>query len=293
MNTLRQQSRRGITLVELLVVMAIIGLLGAVSVPAFLRYLPQDNLAGTTRELYSQLKGAQVHALTFRKNAGVVYVFDNFTSPTEEEPENDGPIEQPIIDTVTGNPARVIVGMAMVEKVEEGPFTKPPFADEDEVYYAPVDASEDQWTEFPYDVCLLPIKSSGSTVEVPYEYAFFSDRPRYEPDTDRDELDELGMVPLRVIFDLEQAEGDFEEARKNPQKNFVFDEYWAWFPGHIFKPRGSMQTSGQAERFTIHMGLRPNQPVDNRIIELPDGPRQLRTRALQLYKSTGRVKDAQ
>ncbi len=272
---------------ELLVVMAIIGLLGAVSVPAFFRYLPQDNLAGTTRELYSRLKGAQVHAVTFRKNAGVVYVFDNYAPPGA-----GGGLGEPITDTLTGNVARVIVGTAMVGKIREGPFAG---------YYAPVEGRDGQWTEFPHDVCLLPIDATGSTVEVPYEYLYTRQTPGYEsPGITNDDkyetasllAEELGMRDVAVIPDLETAEAEVKERLANGE-SVDLAEYAVWFPGHIFKPRGSMLTSGQAERFTIHMGLRPNQPVDDRAIELPDGPRQLRTRALQLYKSTGRVKDAQ
>lgn len=66
-------SVRGFTLLELTVVLAIIGLLMAIAVPAFRSFVPRFRLAAASRELTEDLRGARREALTDKTVVPVVF----------------------------------------------------------------------------------------------------------------------------------------------------------------------------------------------------------------------------
>lgn len=70
---------RGFTLLELLVVMAIIAILTAMSVPAISGYLKGAKLKGGTRQVASALRQARTLAITKRKNYMVVFAISATT----------------------------------------------------------------------------------------------------------------------------------------------------------------------------------------------------------------------
>ncbi|RWX45042.1 prepilin-type N-terminal cleavage/methylation domain-containing protein [Candidatus Electrothrix marina] len=64
----------GFSAPELLIVMAIIGILAGIGIPSFLRSQPERRLANATRNLYSDLQKARL--LAVRNNTNVVVSFD-------------------------------------------------------------------------------------------------------------------------------------------------------------------------------------------------------------------------
>ena len=80
--TAREALRQGFTLIEILVVVAIIGMLGAVAVPAYINYLADARIA-TTRALIKSVDDALV---TYNSKHGGKYpdTLDVLTQETED-----------------------------------------------------------------------------------------------------------------------------------------------------------------------------------------------------------------
>ncbi|MEO8197883.1 MAG: GspH/FimT family pseudopilin [Thermoanaerobaculia bacterium] len=67
------QSQAGFTLMETLVVLAVVGILLLISAPAFLRMINRYKLTGTTRELASLMQAARMEAIKLNAPAQVNY----------------------------------------------------------------------------------------------------------------------------------------------------------------------------------------------------------------------------
>ncbi len=78
-NLLGQETISGITLVELLAVISVLGILAAISVPAFFNWLPDYRLRTAARDLYSNFQTAKLEAI--RTNTTWAVVFDESASP--------------------------------------------------------------------------------------------------------------------------------------------------------------------------------------------------------------------
>ncbi len=63
----RSDKRRGFTLLELLIAMAIFAILGAISIPTFQSFLAQRRLNGAARELHANLMACRMQAVTENK----------------------------------------------------------------------------------------------------------------------------------------------------------------------------------------------------------------------------------
>ena len=50
----------GFTIIELLIVIAVLGILGAIAVPNYLSYLPNARLKSAARDLYSNMQLAKL-----------------------------------------------------------------------------------------------------------------------------------------------------------------------------------------------------------------------------------------
>jgi prepilin-type N-terminal cleavage/methylation domain-containing protein len=72
-----KKRQRGFTLVEVIIVVAIIGILSAIAVPNFISWLPNMRLKAASRDLYSHMMRAKMEAI--RSNTPTLF---NFTSGT-------------------------------------------------------------------------------------------------------------------------------------------------------------------------------------------------------------------
>ena len=68
-----KRSNFGFTMVEVMVVVAIIGIMAAIAVPSFIGWLPDYRLRSATRDIVSCLQGMKMRAVAENSNAVVIF----------------------------------------------------------------------------------------------------------------------------------------------------------------------------------------------------------------------------
>ena len=66
----------GFTIVELIIVIAVIGIIAAIAVPDFMSYMPKARLKSAARDLYSNLQRAKIGAIKSNKKWAIVFNAD-------------------------------------------------------------------------------------------------------------------------------------------------------------------------------------------------------------------------
>ena len=74
----KRTNERGFSMIELLIVMAIIAVMAAVALPAIGRYIRVYKIQGASQQVASEIQAARVKAIARNVNSGVAfYVYDN------------------------------------------------------------------------------------------------------------------------------------------------------------------------------------------------------------------------
>jgi prepilin-type N-terminal cleavage/methylation domain-containing protein len=66
----------GLTIIELIIVIAVMGIMAAIAAPNFLSWLPQYRLKSAARDLYSYLQWAKIGAIKSNKKWAIVFNAD-------------------------------------------------------------------------------------------------------------------------------------------------------------------------------------------------------------------------
>ena len=74
-----QHTNSGFTLVEALLVVAILGIVGAIAVPSMLSWLSSQGIQAAGRELYGNLRKAQSTAIKENRNCAIRFDGDGYT----------------------------------------------------------------------------------------------------------------------------------------------------------------------------------------------------------------------
>jgi prepilin-type N-terminal cleavage/methylation domain-containing protein len=270
MNLYHTQNKRGVTLVELLVVLGIIGLLASISIPlvATMAPTPMRSIETASRELYTLLKGARIYATTYNVKTVVSYAI---TAPDDTILD----VPCPVLDSVAL--ARLMSHEERSRLDVENAFAllNIPF---DADVYVPVRNNQGRFTLMHGGTCIISQECSN-----PVRPWLWQGEGGY--------LDIRGLTPV-LLFDLDSL--TLIEPRipvvTNPlstQLGYNNDAVPNPFPAHVFLPSGGMPLNASGrQRARLHVGLLPSADADDRLT-LENQPR---TVTLSLYQAQGRVK---
>lgn len=102
-----RHNQRGITFIELMTVVAVIGIMSAMAVPSFLSYMPKLRVKSAARDVVSQLRLARSKAVSERRPYGVAFNIGNKSmimfADTNDPPSQSYSVSDSLINADTLN----------------------------------------------------------------------------------------------------------------------------------------------------------------------------------------------
>jgi prepilin-type N-terminal cleavage/methylation domain-containing protein len=279
-------ARQGLTLTELIVVMAIIAVLAAVAVPSFVRlgFGARDEVNRSASELYSMLRAAKLYAVTYRVNTAVVYNLDNYQSAATN-PANTPGLAAAITDTVTGGLARTITGAAIMYQLRD---SRQNYLDGSggEDAFVLVPQADTEFRALPEGAAVLLVDPDTG------QLLYSSHRPRYEGDSG-DVAGGPAVLGMRGITAILSG-GPWGDGPVRSEQ----------FLAHVFTPAGKLDappiSAGnmptERQRLRILVGPGPALDPEVRLIDASfygfvrsDGSLNLVAIPVEIYPTTGRI----
>lgn len=248
---MRRKSRnKGLTLTELLVVLAIVGLLGLITVPSFVRFYldSTDRVKLTSRELLQILQTARMYAMTYRVNTAVIYSVDVLPVETNVLMPNGEP------GVVTKGAFRAIKTAAVMYEISR----------KNNEYFDGIKRRLGIPDVVPWDSFYVPVGSTrldlGSSREFPQGVVMCgygemnldgNSIPTIFGINEGDAFSMMGLsmvyVPLLYLEGRPHAEEKYVDLLDRGELN----DYTLWY-AHIFSPSGKLlQSDAVKERYTF------------------------------------------
>jgi len=265
----RTRPGAGLTLIELVVVMAILSLMAAISIPVFIRYgrLNNNELQQTAGNLQEMIRAAQLYATTYNNDSALVYTLAVRN------------------DSVTGNPIHYISGFAVARRLKrpeiEALDAQGASLNTSGEYYVPVQDREGRFRKMSDEICMTLMSSVGPNPLNVYDLL-----------NDQGDIAkrDMGLVPIHLVdTDGVTITPPLSDAT-NSNSYIGFPPGTLNFPAHKFYSSGFMQTDSSKQRFTLYVTALPDAPEDTRYVEQKDGSLIPRSMQLELYATLGRVK---
>lgn len=101
---------QGFTLVEVMIVVAVIGILSAVAIPTYLTWMPDMRLKATARDVYSTFQKIRLDAIKTNRDLGIVFTPANNTYTICTDSGPDG-----IWSTLLGNTVLQVIDFSQAD----------------------------------------------------------------------------------------------------------------------------------------------------------------------------------
>ncbi|MCX8064120.1 MAG: prepilin-type N-terminal cleavage/methylation domain-containing protein [Candidatus Hydrogenedentes bacterium] len=246
----RRSRNKGLTLTELLVVLAIVGLLGLITVPSFVRFYldSTDRVRLSAKDLMQIIQTARMYAITYRVNTAVVYSLEtssvetNVVSPTG------------VLDLGIKSNFNAIKTAAVMYEIS---------SKNNELFYGikkRLGIPESiQWESFfvPVEPTRLEIGSShefhSGIMMCRYEEVDFSGKlvPMLYGVSEVNSSNIMGLSLIRVPLLYLEGKTHAEEKYEDLISRDELDNYTLWY-AHVFAPSGRLLVNGPVrERYTF------------------------------------------